>query len=705
MTRWVVSLFLVLNAAAVDAATYYVGTSGNDANAGTSGSRWRNPQKCAQPPVAAGDTCLVGDGTYTAAEAGSTAFVILIASSVSSASGTAQNPITIKSENDHGAKLVQPTRNGAAVAVYVSRSHYIIEGFEVDGTGVTYNTGTSASHAGIGAYASDVTIRKNHIHHIARTQCSNSAFGNAGVFMNTGLSNIVIEKNVIHTIGRLRNGESSCVTDKFQHDHGIYITWGTNLTVQRNVIYDANRGYCMNIYSASTSVHTNYKIYNNVCAGRSPTGAPSGHIIIGGTWTNGAIRNNIFYQPDADLIIQRFNLSASSSGNTVSHNRTNLDLPGADFLFGASTPTGFTSTNNTENAAIGLANALCTQSDGGCENTDFTLASGSAAINGGTDVGLAYNGAAPDQGAFETFVFASCEVPSGAGTKIRVTYTNNANPPLRPSTSITTYTARRNTTNNVLNGAVVRVGDNITEITVTTTYVGGDVADISWASGNITDSSLIGGTLNQPLVQTLSNQSCVNNAGGASYTFSQASYEFRSSDGSEANPIILPLGYATTGAAENYASLESFAGGHHRIRFAVTCGGANCPDFGFYLYKSRNAGAYSLLTDTFDADNVAFCGVRQNQINPANGVATTNQLSTSGTFTPGGIVFMANAIPTITGLNNGFKTELEYCVRYDTDASGTFEYRLYRQDGVALDVYTVTPSVTLISPASGGAGF
>lgn len=680
-------LCVLLFTAPVQAATYYVATTGSDSNDGSTGNPWRNPQKCAQPPVAAGDTCLVRDGSYTA-----TPFVILISTSVSSASGTAANPITIKSENYHGAKLVQPTRNGQAVAVYVGRPYYVIEGFDVDGAGVTYNTGTSSSHAGIGVYASNVTVRRNHVRNIARTLCSNSSFGNAGVFINNGLSNILVEKNLIHTIGRLRNGESGCVTTISQHDHGIYITWGTDITVRYNVVYDTNRGYAMNIYSTSSSVHTRYKIYNNTFAGRSPTGAPSGHIIIGGIWTNSEIKNNIFYQPDADLIIQRFNLSASSSGNVISYNRTNLNLPGTDFLFGTSTPTGFTSSNNTENVALGLANASCTQADGGCENADFTLAAGSVAIDAGTNVSLPYNGSAPDVGAFETLVFASCEVPFGAANTIELTFTSNAH---LLGDTLTTFTARRNGSNNALTGAATKIGDTIVSLPVTTTYVGGDTVDISWASGGFGDHILIGGLLNQPFLP-VTNQSCTNNAGGApTFTFTQAAYRFHGLYGLQAAPDWR--------GAENVATFSVQKGGAFRLRLAIVCGVAACDPTGFYL-RYATGGGYTLIPDTFAAGNIALCGgTYSGSTIPSDGTVTISLLSTAGTFVPGAIIFTAAAVPTLT-LANGNKSELEYCIRFDTDATGTYTFRLYKQSGDPLDAHTVTPSVT-VTDYQGDMGF
>lgn len=499
MMRWLFLLFTLVLSTPAWSATYYVATTGDDSTGdGSLGNPWRNPQKCAASPIVAGDTCIIRDGTYSASP-----YTLLISSGAGSASGTASQPITIKAEHPHGTKIVQPTRNGQAVAVYIGRPYYIIEDFEVDGSTTTYDTGSSASHAGIGVYASNVTVRRNHVHHIARTMCNDSAFGNAGIFTNVGLSNILIEYNEINTIGRLRDGESGCTTVRFQHDHGIYITWGTDITVRRNLVYDTNRGFPMNIYSSSTSVHTRYKIQNNTFAGRSPTGLPNGHIIIGGTWVDGEITNNLFYQVDDQLAIQQFALSASSSGNSVSYNRTNINLPGASPLFGGATPTGFSYSNNSNNSGIGFTNALCTASDGGCQNTDFTLGVSSNAINTGTSVVGVNCTDACDQGAFETFGPVAASINASL---LDVTYNPSYGPvqvggaaghSVGCTVSCGTLT--------VSNASLFSSANSIVRYTVSG-FSGGNCVNtqtitksFNSSTGVLTDSINIGGTRNQPV--------------------------------------------------------------------------------------------------------------------------------------------------------------------------------------------------------------
>ncbi len=57
------AVVFLLSANAASAATYYVATTGNDANSGTLASPWRTIQKAANT-MSAGDTVLIRGGTY-----------------------------------------------------------------------------------------------------------------------------------------------------------------------------------------------------------------------------------------------------------------------------------------------------------------------------------------------------------------------------------------------------------------------------------------------------------------------------------------------------------------------------------------------------------------------------------------------------------------------------------------------------------------
>lgn len=657
------------------ATTYYVSPFGDDTTGdGSIENPWFTPQKAVNS-VTAGDEILVDTGTY--ADLDNSGRTVLISST--SPSGTSTNPITLRGEPCHGAVIEAPVIGGSMVAILVNRPYWIIECFEITGNELSGSqpAGTGVIGIFLESGATGAIVRNNKIHDIGRQICSDSVVGFSGIFTR-GASSQLLTGNEIYRVGRLFNGESGCSTTLNANDHAFYVETANNTTITRNISYDNARGYCLNVFRSgqpSTYVHTNLTFEHNTCdTPAGETRGPAGQIIYGQSHTGLKIRNNIFSRPET-CVLQTFSVgtftSTSIVGNRTDVNDTNFHC--------SSPPTGVTvDATNVANASLGLADR-----DGG----QYTLAAGSASIDAGVNIGGAFNGSAPDAGAYETFTFASCEIT--AANTIRVTFTNNVDAPLLPEFDALTFTARKNGAANTVSGQVDRVGDNIFEMTTTNAYAGGNTGDISWSTGNITSSS------GQPLLQTLTNQSCTNSVGAVPYTFTQTTYRFHGIYGSESAPDIR--------SAEGVSVFPVVKGGAVRLRLALVCGVQDCADSAFYLYYSTG-GAYAPVPDNYDAGNVAFCrNTFSNGVHPENGSATTNQLSTPGTFTPGGVVYSANAIPTVVGFNTDYKTELEYCVRFHASASGTYTFRLYKQDGTALDTYALTPNVSVIAAqASGG---
>lgn len=355
-------LLILLGTVTAEGATYYVSTTGSDSNPGTSASPWRNPQKCAASPIRAGDTCIVRNGTYTDSRGNG----IVVYVSASSAAGTASQPITIKSENPRGAVIKIPSAiNGTNRGFYVTRPYYIIQGFDI--TGGT-NNGSSVGFIGISfqSTATGGTARLNSIHHIGRTVCSNSTYGFAGVYVSR-TSGVVLENNRIYSIGRKRNGEGGCSTSRFQNDHGIYLSGGSNITIRRNVFYDTNRGYPIHAYGGTVS---NLNIYHNTLSGKSPTGKPVGQILLGSTIAGAFIKNNVSSDAQTGMI-QAWGLSGSNI--SITHNLSDTLVKSTSSVPGA------TISSNLER----LNPAFISKS-----TYDFRLTSSSPAINRGTRSGV-----------------------------------------------------------------------------------------------------------------------------------------------------------------------------------------------------------------------------------------------------------------------------------------------------------------------------
>lgn len=676
LLRWIVvcvwSLFPVIG----QAATYYVATTGNDSNIGSAGSPYLTIARCTRAPTAPGDTCIVKSGTYTDTDGdGITVYI-----NSSSVAGTVNNPITLKSEVPLGAQIKVPSLNAGTHGINIGQPYYVIEGFDINSIGVTQVAGANDATAGIVVNASNTTIRKNYLNNISRTLCSDSAFSHQGISTANGITNVLIERNAFYKIGRLLNGESGCSTIRWQHDHGIYSKGTSFLTIRYNTFAQVDRGFVIQLFTTGAT-HDHVAILNNTIDGGSPDTRLSGTLVLCNTLSNIDIKNNAFRNQAHGYAVSWCS-GTTATNMFVRNNASNTqDETGTvDFLNPSSLPAGITVSGTLANATLGLKNTTL-----GSE--DFTLTASSALINAGIDVGLPYNGAAPDIGAFETFTFSACVIT--AATKIQATYVNNASAPILPASGLTTFTARKNGSANTVSSAT-RVGDSIIELTTSSSYVGGDTGDISWASGNITDSALIGGTLNQPLLQTLSNQSCTNTISGTTYLFNQPNYVAYGVYGPETTTDVR-LG-------EMASLYEVVKGGAGRFRFAITCSVANCPSTGFLLYYSTNGISYNLVPDAFGADHIKLCGNQFSGLGVAHGEFTTNRLSTSGTFIPGAVILQANAIPTISGLNVGFKTELEACVAWENTATGSYFLRWQEQSGTVFGGSYVVPQIAITSP-------
>lgn len=197
-------------------------------------------------------------------------------------------------------------------------------------------------------------------------------------------------------------------TSEGDKDHGIYLAAGTDNLITHTAFHD-NTGYGIQIYPATvrTTITHNY-IYDNgansskgciVDTGDTEiiryntcvTSVGSGIEIAFGTATrrNTAVEHNTIYCNGTCTNGVRF---ASGTGHVARNN----------IILGFSTATSGTATYTT-NRTSGTATDIWVDP----ANGNFSLKAGSAAINAGTNIGLPFNGANPDQGSYETFGFSS----------------------------------------------------------------------------------------------------------------------------------------------------------------------------------------------------------------------------------------------------------------------------------------------------------
>jgi len=378
------ALFFFFGVITVQAMTYYVAPGGSDLNDGLSaGSPFLTIQKGIDSVTAPGDIITVANGTYTDTD-GNGVVGYIRSPNPNGASG---NPITLKSTNPLGAKITVPSKDGQGNhGIYIDRAYWIVEGFDISGG---RSTALGTGHSGITLNGSNGSVvRKNALHHVARTVCSNSVIGNAGIYTSPAASNTIIEDNQIYSNGRLNNGESGCSTIINGNDHGIYLEGSTGLTIQHNIFYDDNRGWPIHVYNGYGLTASNINIYNNTFADKSPLGAtgPAGHVLIARGVRNITIKNNISYDPYSGMV--RCSTPTAATNVLVDHNLTSSAIKSSEPC-----PAGVTFSNNLVSTSPGFVRA---------GTRDYRLVSSSAAIDAGTDVGLPFSGAAPDIGAYES---------------------------------------------------------------------------------------------------------------------------------------------------------------------------------------------------------------------------------------------------------------------------------------------------------------
>jgi hypothetical protein len=395
------TLSYLLGAVLAQATTYYVSQTGNDRNAGTSESLpFGTIQKCVDV-VAAGDTCTVADGTYTDPDLTDRNNLVAYIRGPINQNGTIDKPITLKSTNQHGAKIIIPSMSvtGGNVGIGVARSYWNIDGFDISGgNGVTGTQNTSI--AGVAVYAVGTVIRNNQFHNIGEAVCTLAANGFAGVFVAPASSNTRIDNNIFHTIGRMNSldGTGCSRSISSANDHGIYAQAPfTGLTIERNVFYNIVKGWPIHIYNATGSTANNINIYNNTFADKSKGGeaGPAGHVLLAHGMYDVSIINNISYNAYRGMV-QCSNLIGTNI--VVDHNLSDTGIKTVEVC-----PGGVTFSNNLTSTVPGFTDAL---------THDYRLAAGSVAIDRGMKIpGMTYAGSGPDIGAYEYDISTAISAP------------------------------------------------------------------------------------------------------------------------------------------------------------------------------------------------------------------------------------------------------------------------------------------------------
>ncbi|HUO29937.1 MAG TPA: choice-of-anchor Q domain-containing protein [Bryobacteraceae bacterium] len=258
------------------AATYYVSTSGNDSNSGSSTAPLKTISHAAAVATQPGDTVIVMNGTYSNGGVVAPNFVVTL-----NHSGTSAAPITFKAQNrakailNSGNTSTSSTCNGASAYFNLANASFIvIQGFVIENA---CNSGIQSNDD-----AHDITIRWNIIRYIGNHWYTES-LGLDGIFLNNNEYNFTFDGNMFYDIGRTGGLSYNNL------DHGIY-SHSQNTTIINNIFYNISKGWAIQQADGAD----NWLIANNTFAFPS---AGSGQIMLWDNATNLTIQNNIFYEP------------------------------------------------------------------------------------------------------------------------------------------------------------------------------------------------------------------------------------------------------------------------------------------------------------------------------------------------------------------------------------------------------------------------
>lgn len=314
LLRTCLALPLLLIAGTAPAATYYVATTGNDANAGTQAAPWRTLQK-AGDVAAAGDAVVVLPGTYAGFRPRN--------------SGTAQAPVRFLAQT--GVLVNAPgAANSNGDGIWVRNvDHVVVDGFEC----------TAAPRAGIAvqgepdANATGVVIRRCHCHHNARwgiftgfardlliedNETSYSAIEH-GIYVSNSGDRPTVRRNHAHhnnASGIQLNADPAQMGDDPTDPQGDGII--ADALIEANLVHDngAAGGAAINLASVRDSVIRNNVLYGNLASGIAGWDDGEGSNQFG-TRDNRLLGNTIVQPSGSRFAISLLN---GSSGNRIQDN-------------------------------------------------------------------------------------------------------------------------------------------------------------------------------------------------------------------------------------------------------------------------------------------------------------------------------------------------------------------------------------------------
>ena len=413
---------------AAAASVYYVSTSGSDSAAGTEAAPFKTIAK-AQSVATAGTTVYFRAGTYSYTTGTSTCSsqTATVDAITLNKSGTSGSPITYA---NYPAEKVQFNFSGMTgvncriKGFDVTGSYLTVRGFEI--TGVRQNNSLNHESWGIWISGSNNVFEKINAHNNM----------GPGLFIANGGGNLVLNSDSHDNYDPYSSGGAGGNADGF----GAHIKAGNPGNVFRGcrAWWNSDDGFdLINAYSSVTIENSwawrNGYLPQTTTASGNGAGFKAGGY--GGVYVSTAVKHTVrqsvaflnrsqgFYANHHPVANDYFNNTAYS--NPVDYNMLGINSSGAAVGLGnlrnniayggtlTSNMSGTSASYNSWNLGVTMSNSqfqsvtttgweVSRQSDGSLPAlTSLHLASGSSLIDKGTNVGLPYQGQAPDLGAFE----------------------------------------------------------------------------------------------------------------------------------------------------------------------------------------------------------------------------------------------------------------------------------------------------------------
>lgn len=240
---------------------YYVKSTGSGAGGLTTATAFTTISAGCLVAVA-GDTINVLAGNYQGG---------IYISTAGYPSGTAANPITLKSSPALAARIVAtatpPTGGGNDAMIDIRENWWVIDGFEItaeDG----YNASNVWQLGGAGQYrtgiylgGSNLVVQNCWVHHTC--QADPAGGGGAGITSDGFYVNYALQNNYVR-FNKVHNTASSLTTNKA---HGIYFS-GAGAHAQGNLVYNMFGGVLIHGWHGQTGgSYSNNTVFNSTLIG------------------------------------------------------------------------------------------------------------------------------------------------------------------------------------------------------------------------------------------------------------------------------------------------------------------------------------------------------------------------------------------------------------------------------------------------------